>query len=201
GITGDPTITKPIAKVAAKSINYYISSFEEQLKRVEVTNQTAQQIQASVHELSAAAQELYAGMEKLNETEREINNVAQDTLKRLQETDQIINFLKKIAQQTHMLGLNAAIEAARAGQHGLGFNVVANEVRALASDSSAYAEKINHILMGFKDTISEIAKGIEVNNHVSKEQSDALEQVNVQIEDIQQAMHHLMTTLENKLNK
>ncbi|MBS4026323.1 MAG: hypothetical protein KGZ96_11690 [Clostridia bacterium] len=196
GVTGDPQITKPIAKVAAKTIDYYITSFEEQLKQVELTNQTAQQIQASIHELSAAAQELYAGMEKLNATEQEINQLAQQTLKTLQETDQIAGFLKKIAKQTHMLGLNAAIEAARAGQHGLGFNVVANEVRSLASESSTNAEKISSTLLSFKQTIAQIASGIEVNTNISGDQASSLEQVNHQIEGIQKAMRQLVATFK-----
>ena len=188
GIAGEPRITKPIAKVAAKSIDYYITSYEEQYKQAEVINQTAKQIQASIHELSAVAEEIYAGMERLNETEREINELAQQTLVKLKETDQIIDFMKKIAQQTHMLGLNAAIEAARAGEHGRGFAVVAEEVRKLAGDSSGYAEKINATLVSFKETITEIAQGIETNHQVSEEQAKALEQINIQIEGIQHAM-------------
>ncbi|MDW7673971.1 MAG: methyl-accepting chemotaxis protein [Bacillota bacterium] len=196
GVTGDPTITAPITKVAAKTMAYYIAMTEERDKRVSFTNQVAQQVQASVHELSASTQELYAGMERMTETGHELNAVSNDTVTKLDNTDKIIGFMKRISNQTHMLGLNAAIEAARAGEFGLGFNVVANEVRKLAADSNSYAEQINSILSEFRNTMDKIAGGISINSQVAKEQADALAEVNRQVEDIQAAMNMLVGSIE-----
>lgn len=60
----------------------------------------------------------------------------------MRDTDQIIHFIKGIAGQTNILGLNAAIEAARVGEPGKGFGVVAEEIRKLAADSLSSVERI-----------------------------------------------------------
>ncbi|MGF7186067.1 methyl-accepting chemotaxis protein [Desulfitispora alkaliphila] len=197
GITGDVTITRPIAKVAAHSMAYYIASFEEQVKRKKIAGEVAKEVQASVHELSAATEELYASMEKLTSTEEEINNTAQQTKNNLKETDKIIHYMHKIAKQTNMLGLNASIEATKAGVYGQSFSVVADEVRKLAADSSQYADKIAETLNSFKDTTEEIAAAIEINSKTAGEQAEALNQLNQQIEGIQAAMEKLLKTNED----
>ncbi|WP_035354985.1 PocR ligand-binding domain-containing protein [Acetobacterium malicum] len=65
---------------------------------------------------------------------------------KVKETDSILKFIRDVATQTNLLGLNAAIEATRAGEFGRGFNVVADEVRKLAVMSVDSAKKIESIL-------------------------------------------------------
>ena len=96
----------------------------------------------------------------------------------------IVDVITKIAQQTHLLALNAAIEAARAGDAGGAFSVVAEEVRKLANEAGASAEKIADII---KEIRAENAKVVEAMTVATREVSagrEALTFTGQALEDI-----------------
>ncbi|MDX1668735.1 MAG: methyl-accepting chemotaxis protein, partial [Limnobacter sp.] len=77
---------------------------------------------------------------------------------------EIVRMMSDIATQTHLLAFNAAIEAARAGQHGVGFSVVAAEVRKLAEHSSEAADEITTLI---RESIENVAQGVTVSSSAS----------------------------------
>jgi len=126
------------------------------------------------------------GNQAVRETVNKINNIETDTgnvslaIQKLGEQSvkigEIIGTITNIAEQTNLLALNAAIEAARAGEHGRGFAVVADEVRALAEQAASASNEItglikdiqigvNNAINAMRGSITEVKEGVKIANN------------------------------------
>ncbi|WP_049786761.1 methyl-accepting chemotaxis protein [Desulforamulus ruminis] len=157
--------------------------------------ETAQELRAQAQQLAGMAEELNTTVQSVPEAidtvtkilgshSHKLNEAVSQAEKHIKDTDEVIDFIKKVADQTKLLGLNAAIEAARAGDHGRGFGVVANEVRKLAEDSVVSAKKISTILSNIEASMHTIITGIEETAGIAEMQTNTTEQVGMAVEQL-----------------
>ena len=129
------------------------------------TIERQERVQAAASELASAAEELTAGMEELAANAQtvvaasnDLGALGKELAVAARQTDEIVAFIKNVAEQTNLLGLNAAIEAARVGELGRGFGVVAEEVRKLASASAQSVKEITRALGTIQSSVSMLAE-------------------------------------------
>ncbi len=108
----------------------------------------------------------------------------------------ILDSISAIAVQTNLLALNASIEAARAGEHGRGFAVVAEEIRKLAEESSGAADKIRGIVTNILADSTRSVSSMKEVKVITREQSDAVEDVNKTFETISKSIVMITAEIE-----
>ncbi|MDF2501797.1 MAG: yfmS 9 [Anaerosporomusa subterranea] len=105
----------------------------------------------AISSLASTSEEISAQSEEIAAVSHQLTVSTDNSQKRVQETDHVLALIKNISAQTNLLGLNAAIEAARVGEHGRGFGVVAEEIRKLASNSADSIKQVENIINEIKE--------------------------------------------------
>lgn len=135
------------------------------------------QISATMEELGASSVNVSNNQQILNE---EIN-----TIKKISnEINSILDSIKSIADETKMLGLNAAIEAARAGDAGRGFGVVATEIRSLSQNSKETAVKISGLTSKIQENVDKTISTSNSTLENTEQQSAAIQEVNASLQEL-----------------
>lgn len=110
---------------------------------------------------SKMVEDTIQGMQSIKTKVDFSSKMVQEMGNRSEQIGVIVETIEDIASQTNLLALNAAIEAARAGEHGKGFAVVADEVRKLAERSSSATKEIGDLIKGIQTTVSEAVTAME----------------------------------------
>lgn len=157
------------------------------VKSIEKTTQIAKLSQ----ELASALSVITEGIDHVNRTIRNVkdknNKVLEDakiTVDKSKDTDEILSFVNNIASQTNLLGLNAAIESARAGEFGKGFGVVAQEIRKLSASSSESLKKIDDVLKTVTVSVSDITNNIQAINESVTEGAGEFDKINDSVKEL-----------------
>lgn len=154
------------------------------LERSKKLSGIAQYLSASFGEITKAINEMSNDIQRLAEMNSEIVKKTMKASDYASDTNEIVGFIKKIASKTNILGINASIEAAGAGDAGRGFNVVAEEIRNMSVNTTESADKINVILNNIKDSTDDISREINEANDVFHGQMDILEEISASMTEL-----------------
>ncbi|WDE11183.1 methyl-accepting chemotaxis protein [Thalassomonas haliotis] len=180
------------------TVDEIASNTNEAANKAEMTNHNADQGKQGVDKTINQIELL---SEKLLESENVVNELAKDS----DTIGSVLDVIRGIAEQTNLLALNAAIEAARAGEQGRGFAVVADEVRTLASrtqDSTQEIEGIISSLQGRTKEIVEHMASCRTQGHSSAEQASIagtmLEEINQDVSTIMEMNTAIATAIKEQ---
>ncbi|GAA7388400.1 methyl-accepting chemotaxis protein TlpB [Helicobacter pylori] len=128
--------------------------------------------QGLVKESKDAIGDLFSQITESAHTEEELSSQVEQLSRNADDVKSILDIINDIADQTNLLALNAAIEAARAGEHGRGFAVVADEVRNLAGRTQKSLAEINSTIMVIVQEINAVSSQMNLNSQKMEHLSD-----------------------------
>jgi methyl-accepting chemotaxis protein len=170
---------------AAAEVLFVVANSLSQIGYQQLTLKTmSNDLTDSFSQISATMEELSSSAVAVTENQHNLNNEIINVQKISVKINSILDSIKSIADETKMLGLNAAIEAARAGDVGRGFGVVATEIRALSQSSKETAVQIMNLTA---DIQTSVQKTLEISSSTlssTEQQSAAIEETNASVEEI-----------------
>jgi methyl-accepting chemotaxis protein len=189
----------------ADAVHHMMIIVEDQLGEIQQASASAEQMKQAMDEVVTRAREQFlavqAGTQSIRDVVERSSSSVQLLDSRMTHIGNITGLISDITNQTNLLALNAAIEAARAGEHGRGFAVVADEVRSLASRTSRAADDIRQMVEGLQNetqtAVSFMKEGVKDVDNSLRLAEDASSE-NVQLHQAVESMFAIIQQLNKR---
>ncbi len=157
----------------------------------------AEQLASVVERVGESASQVTLQAQGMSALGQELLRLADNASERVAETDQILVMMRRIADQTSLLGLNAAIEAARVGDLGRGFGVVAEEMRKLANSSAGSLQRVEELLYLVRQSNSGLKLRMEEIERIAVRQAEAMVAISSALQEINATVNYLRQEAES----
>lgn len=189
-VYGFPYIAIAFPLIEDGTITGGVSIFQPTARQDEIADIT-EKVFSSSQQIHSMIQEIFLNSKTVSGISDKTSILAEHAKDKAQSTDELIKFIKHISSETNLLGLNAAIEAARVGENGMGFAIVANEIRKLSISSKESVESIRDVLLKLKEISYEIDENMKEIKNINMNLYRLIEGTNSELEKINHMFEEL----------